>query len=1185
MKRSFSFSTMAQLVDAAQKKQGESPFLTLCGDDAADQISLASFLKVAQSHSVVLQAIAGDPYVCTFTNDPLRFLSLACACFLSERTLLLASERTFPAFARSGYAKKRSIVLITERENTGGDSGTLPFTERISYDALRAGEVKTVFAERSVDAAIPNAQTEKNTAPSCGIAVVTAPDAAPRFIPFAGLLSIVERLSGEMGAGRILHAYPLRSVYGVILSLLAPLYRGGTSCALSDSGRFFAALRRLSPQTVILPAAHVQAVYNAAFRFAEKQTGQTTPSDALALFFGGKTEALLCDGYASSSPVIRHFRAAGIPAKGFSFLPESAAALCADAEKLPVSPPKTPEQKQVELAVRAALPSLSEFSIYADFFALGGDAYSAQKLAFYLHIHLQTVYEHPFLFDLARQLHGESLPQPQIKENINMLLNATAAPVAPIGNKTALLTGAEGFLGAHLLKELVGAGFRVYCLTPDTERLNEALRFYFGGWTDDAAIPLKGDLSRPGFGLSGPVFSSLTASVSLVIHAAGKTDLFGASAEYGERNGTTTVNLCDFAKNAGAVFALISDLRVSGKNILTRCRVGGDYTERTLLIGQNLGENACLMSLMQAEAAVIAAVTKGLDAVILRVGTLGWRKSDGVFRMRPEESLPFLRLRALKKLGVYEAGMEKLPVSLLPVDVCAAQCVRLLTKEKRGRVYHLADANPLSVSQWLKKTKQAARQVSAAEAEALLSAWEDDADVRSFRLQLFMAEQADSVTVLHTQTENEQRKLGIQQLPLPVAYYKMFHALSADCAPLTAKQPVLPAAPAADGYPLPVLRRFSSMQASPIASPRLEAYAGAFASLKSLIGETGINRPLFVISDPASAQTRKLITKAAAEGDLYSVAGSGVPSVAAFYALQQLLNRGVYDGIVAVGNETAIGLAKAAAFYHTNECLRPVAGDLFADSAVSPLPVVAVPESVDAVPETVSSTVTLALPEKPRYAGIACAAIRPVLILLDPRLFSGSTEKDWRDAALAVATAALESESCGIRRGFSSDRYHAAKGAAALAAAARSNAFPPKTGEDKLVSLRALLNAGLGVRRTGGGYFTAFASGVSLLFDLPAAESRRIVFAPVLRALRPYLGEAERISATLTPLCGIAEEKEAEAETEENGIFGKKLADFAQTRISRTASPVFLADEDALRIGREIVSGMRFLKKGEATED
>lgn len=1205
MKRSFSFSTMEQLAAFALRSGSGDPFLLLEKNDRVEEIPFSVFFKEAQSLSKSLLKPESKQVVCSFTKDPLRFLTLACACFLSSRTLLLASGRALPHFLQTEDAQKNGVVLISDREDETEKFRTLPFADRMTFASLKACDEKGASAEMQSVFSGQKEKTAKKPDPSCGIAVVSDSAAAPRFLPFGKLLAAAQGMAEKMGAGRIMHLYPARSVQGILLSLLVPLCSGAV-CVLPDPERFFASLRRFSPQTVCLPAAHVPAVYKAAFRSAEKQAGKTSPADSLKAFFGGSLEALFCAGFSGDSPVIRHLRAAGIPADGFSFSPEATAALCSQADQLPVSPPKTPEQKQVELAVRAALPSLREFSVYADFFALGGDAFSAQKLAFSLHVHLQTVYEHPFLFDLSKQLHEEQLPKAQFNENVNALLNAVHASAAPIENRTALLTGADGFLGAHLLKELVSAGFRVYCLVSDPERLKEALRCYFGAWESEAVIPLAGEASLFGFGVTKSVLASLTAEVSLVIHAAVKTDLFGAFDEYGGSNGKPTVNLCDFAGSANAVFSLISDLRVSGKGVLTRLRAGGDFSERTLLIGQNFCENACLMSLAQAEAAVVSAAAKGLDTVIIRVGTLGWRKTDGVYQMHPGQSLLLSRLRALKKLGVYAPEMEKLSVSLLPVDVCAAQCVALLTKEKRSRVYHLADADPLSVLQWMKKTKLPVRTVSAVELQALFSMWEKDADLRSFRLQLFMAEQADEVNVLSKQTENELRLMGIQQLLLPAAYYKMFDDLSADCAPLEAGRPALPVLPAPADYPLSVLHRLSGMQAAPICSPRLETYPGVFASLPLLLKESGTARPLFVCSDPLPAQTFSVIRKTAKPEDIYTVAGGGIPSVDAYYELQRILSRGVYDGIVAVGNETALGLAKAAALYFTNDNLRPGVSRSFAASAVPPLKIVAVPVGADAVTRAVSSEITLALPRKPQVSHLACAALQPVLILLDPLMFAECSGSDWKDAALAIAAAAVESESCGIRRGFSSDRYHAEKAFAALVSALQRNMFPPKTENDTLSLLHSLLNAGLGVRRTGGGYIAGFVLGASLLFELSVAESRRTVLLPVLRTLRPYLTEAlaalsrrciaqppaseaaensaqvnaDLLLEKLKAFCAAEATEKTEAETEEIREKSKTLADLVQIFASETASLVYLSDEEVRRIAREVVLSVMQKDKG-----
>ncbi len=122
------------------------------------------------------------------------------------------------------------------------------------------------------------------------------------------------------------------------------------------------------------------------------------------------------------------------------------------------------------------------------------------------------------------------------------LLDVSIAPVAmghPVGvpqtppdamgnpAKAILLTGATGFLGAFLLRELLQrTDSEIFCLVRGTtdeerrERLAGVLASY-GLWEDRFAsriLAVPGDLSLPRFGLDGAAFDALAARVGVIYH-------------------------------------------------------------------------------------------------------------------------------------------------------------------------------------------------------------------------------------------------------------------------------------------------------------------------------------------------------------------------------------------------------------------------------------------------------------------------------------------------------------------------------------------------------------------------------------------------------------------------------------------------------------------------------------------
>ena len=101
-------------------------------------------------------------------------------------------------------------------------------------------------------------------------------------------------------------------------------------------------------------------------------------------------------------------------------------------------------------------------------------------------------------------------------------------------NKTVLLTGANGFLGSHLVPELVKNNFRVLCLLRSQkglsahDRLRKALESVCHGGEDLSEImscvdAVEGSIEREDFGLDERKLDALAQQVDHVLHCAAMT--------------------------------------------------------------------------------------------------------------------------------------------------------------------------------------------------------------------------------------------------------------------------------------------------------------------------------------------------------------------------------------------------------------------------------------------------------------------------------------------------------------------------------------------------------------------------------------------------------------------------------------------------------------------------------------
>lgn len=248
-----------------------------------------------------------------------------------------------------------------------------------------------------------------------------------------------------------------------------------------------------------------------------------------------------------------------------------------------------------------------------------------------------------------------------------------------------LMTGATGFLGAHLLRSLLASGTeRVICLVRgDGSRLSDTLSWYFGsGWAASAAGRIQtvsGDITRPQMGMEQDVYRTVTAEIGAVYHTAADVRHYPSDIDaLMDSNIAGTRGAIQLALDAGVPLHHISSLSISGEYLVDAPGTSVDFTEQDFHIGQNWQENTYVKSKMLAEAAVYSAMQQqGLKAKVYRLGRLVGRASDGVFQRDPATNMSFLILQAIQSLGVLPEELACLSTDLTPVDFAADAVVAL----------------------------------------------------------------------------------------------------------------------------------------------------------------------------------------------------------------------------------------------------------------------------------------------------------------------------------------------------------------------------------------------------------------------------------------------------------------------------------------------------------------------------
>lgn len=226
-----------------------------------------------------------------------------------------------------------------------------------------------------------------------------------------------------------------------------------------------------------------------------------------------------------------------------------------DRRALPAPSAETPAERAIRapqtqtehvvLAVWREVIGREDLSTDDDFFASGGDSLSTLPLVFKLQaalgieVPLSAVFSTPTISGLAesidRLLGGGELDRIDLASRVVLPEDIDGRRVAPVvapraAPRSVLLTGATGFLGAYVLRDLIDlTTAEIACLVradnaqEGVQRIRSNLEQY-GLWRDgDEArlYPLIGDLSSPRLGLSESGFADAANRIDAIIHNGG----------------------------------------------------------------------------------------------------------------------------------------------------------------------------------------------------------------------------------------------------------------------------------------------------------------------------------------------------------------------------------------------------------------------------------------------------------------------------------------------------------------------------------------------------------------------------------------------------------------------------------------------------------------------------------------
>ncbi|MFJ4622340.1 amino acid adenylation domain-containing protein [Streptomyces sp. NPDC088812] len=362
-----------------------------------------------------------------------------------------------------------------------------------------------------------------------------------------------------------------------------------------------------------------------------------------------------------------------------------------------------------------------------DFFRLGGESLLGARLMLRLReecgvrLGLDAVYGAPTVAGLAKLVDAgagatpgatadarhpaattSTVAEPRLAEDI---VPAPAAPTAA-GPAHVLLTGATGFLGAYVLRELLRrTDATVHCLVRARDdgharrRLLEAADRYGVRDAVDGVrtAAVAGDLARPGLGLGPARYDALAGQVDAVYHCGASVNLALPYAELAAVNVSGTEEVLRLAARHRAVpVHHVSTVGVfSGPRLLGRAV----SAEEPLPPVDGL-RHGYAQSKWAAESLVHQARLRGLPVTVHRPTRISGDSRTGI--CQPADFL-WLLLKGCLEAGCYPADAG-IGFDLVPVDYVSAAIVALSLAPSRAPAFHLAHGTEVPLTRlagWL----------------------------------------------------------------------------------------------------------------------------------------------------------------------------------------------------------------------------------------------------------------------------------------------------------------------------------------------------------------------------------------------------------------------------------------------------------------------------------------------------
>ena len=364
------------------------------------------------------------------------------------------------------------------------------------------------------------------------------------------------------------------------------------------------------------------------------------------------------------------------------------------------------EMEQLFCRIFGDILSLDKVGATDNFFEMGGTSLMVTRVIIEAdkaghHIAYGDLFSHPTSRQLAAYLSENTENAGNMEDAqfdykpIDALLMRNTLDAFKKGERQqighVLLTGATGYLGIHVLKELIEREDVpvIWCIVraqnmDKAERRLKGLLFYYyaNNYKELFGNRLRivlGDVTQP---------MKVDGRVDTVFNCAAVVKHFSKGTEIEDVNIGGAVNCIRFCLETGARLIHVSTYSTAGLSVNGVPAPDTIQTEQKLYYGQYM-DNRYVHSKFVAERTILEAIAvHQLNAKVMRVGNLSPRSTDGEFQINFQTNSAMGRVRLYKVLGCYPYEQTDQPMEFSPINEVAHAIVLLSETPRECCLFH-----------------------------------------------------------------------------------------------------------------------------------------------------------------------------------------------------------------------------------------------------------------------------------------------------------------------------------------------------------------------------------------------------------------------------------------------------------------------------------------------------------------